>query len=461
MLTARANEPLQPLIDRLAASGGGTLRLGAGTWAIPTPPPGGCGLRLGTRVVLEGAGSGRTRLVPLGSVSHYQTLLCGPATGGLSDVTLRGLTIAQPPATDGDLVVKAHQRGFEAALLRLGVVERVWLDDVALESVGVNGLILSGPAVRQVTLTRVRGVYRRVGAEDYDNSLVYLNGRQMLVEDLDLRSGEGGHGGLELHGGPAVARRVRVRGYGTAINLVSFSPPVGRSITRADSAERNDLWVEGLDADSVARGIALWTTPQMVLRGVEVRDSRIRIVPSRHAGQSISGISVAWGVRDQVGGTGRVTDLRIRDVAISWDTTSGRPVRAPVLESSGLSLVGGARLDSVTITGLTLTAPPYAAVRLGNSKAKGSTVGQVRMDSVRIQRSGWAALRASDCIPWRLEQPTDRIQITGLSTDTGCATATAWALVHQDAVGALTQNDWSRLGALYRRPILVLKPLRP
>lgn len=325
---------IQAALDAVAARGGGTVLLPAGTFVV-SPSGTTKWLRVGSETTVQGAGDTATTVKVRDGAGDYRTVF-GQASPSavVRDVRFSALRIDQNAAGNLAADVRAGDAGRAQNAIAFTAFDGVTVEGVAIDpatgvnTISLNGVEASGAVVRGC---RIRFVRARSLAPSgrYDNSAVYVHGARFVVSgNRFANGGEPGDaiGAIEVHGGPGgVVSGNQIAGYFTGVQVVSegaTEPEVGA----------NDLAVVGNAITGAGAGIQLWALTGRALRNVTVTGNVISVGSPWLPGAAYAGIALrneavsrqVLGDHDGISITGNtVTMARDPGAGYAWSETGG------------------------------------------------------------------------------------------------------------------------------------------
>lgn len=283
---------IQAALDAVAARGGGTVLVPAGTYVV-APSGVATWLRVGSATTVRGEGEAATVFRVADRAGDYRTVF-GQAAGVVRDVRLTGFRIDQNPAGNVTADIRAGDAARHQYALYFTSFDGVVIEGVAVDpATGVNTFALNGAGTRGGVIRgcRVRFVKGRTTdpSGTYDNSAVYVDGAAFAVTGNRFESG-GRPGdamtGIEIHTGPGgTVSGNLVSGYFVGINAVGTA----RALPEVAS---NDFGIVGNVFSGVASGIQLWALTGRTLRNVTVAGNAISVANATVVANTYAGITL-------------------------------------------------------------------------------------------------------------------------------------------------------------------------
>lgn len=266
-------------------------------------------------------------------------------------------------------------------------VERVRFDPVC----GINTVALNAPdarnlVVRDCTFRFVKGPTRERDGE-YDNSAVYLYGRELSVtgNTFEASFADRARGAIELHGARGLAANNVTRGYRSCVRVVGTGGPNDRP-----PEVQNGFTVSGNVCADANDAINVWSGTGHHVRGVSIVGNAVSLAELDHLRalpslEHFSGISFVW---EAVSGE---LDGDVRDVVIEGNTISAQRARGAVARSAyssaGISLATGGNVSNLVVRGNVLRDLPAKGIHL-QAMGRGTKASQVRIEGNVILDAG-------------------------------------------------------------------------
>jgi hypothetical protein len=350
---------IQAALDAAAGAGGGTVVIPCGTFHS-SPVLGAPRLSVGSSTVVAGEGPCSVLKVR-DNAGDYRSLF-GQGGFFVKNVVFRDLRIDQNATGNQtcDVRIGGQRPQFVFDFVQVDglLIERVIVDEAS----GVNTVFANGVRVTnvQVVDSRFRFVAARTldASGTYDNSAIYLHGRDWLVSrNIFENASTPGHArtAIEVHGSRGSIVGNLSRGYAAGIHVVGESP------TDPPGAISNAVTVTGNTVYGANRGINLWALTGRGLRGVSVIGNTITLDLAAHSAISHAGISF---VRDSVSGQ---INGDIEDVVISGNTISMSPWESGAYadaDSAGILLYPHGNVRNLVVTSNVVRNAPGRGIHL-------------------------------------------------------------------------------------------------
>lgn len=283
---------IQAALDAVAARGGGTVQVPAGTYVV-APSGVATWLRVGSDTTVRGEGEAATVFRVASGAGDYRTIF-GQAAGIVRNVRLTGFRVDQNPAGNVKADIRAGQAARHQYAFYFTAFDGVEIEGVAVDpATGVNTFALNGPGTRGGVIRgcRVRFVKGRTTdpSGTYDNSAVYVDGAAFTVTGNRFESG-GRPGdamtGIEIHTGPGgTVSGNLVSGYYVGINAVGAAKAL-------PEVASNDFGIVGNAFTGVASGIQLWALTGRTLRNVTVAGNAISVANATVVANTYGGVTL-------------------------------------------------------------------------------------------------------------------------------------------------------------------------
>jgi hypothetical protein len=284
---------IQDAIDAVSAKGGGTVFFPKGTYIVS--PYLSKWIKLKDNVNLLGEGSNSTIKVKDGA-GDYFAIFYGSNTVPLRNVRISNLKFDQNPQNNVtchiDLDRKDTSYFYQFCIISYRY-ENIVIDNVQFDpTCGVNSVSLNSDAGTMAAITNCYfNFVMAKGNGSYDNSAIYLNGRNHLVTNCVFHAapGQKARGAIETHMGQSVVSNNVMDGYYTGVNVQAGS----------GSDDRCDMTIAGNTISNANQGIQIGPYGAHPVRNVTVSGNTISLANTMHKRALTTGIASAGWTTDK------------------------------------------------------------------------------------------------------------------------------------------------------------------
>ncbi|PYI55428.1 glycosyl hydrolase family 28-related protein [Paenibacillus flagellatus] len=288
------NDDTQPIRDAIAAvsaAGGGTVFFPQGTYIVA--PSGSTRIDLKSFVHLNGVGA-KSVIKVKNNPGDYAAIFGAPSSVLTEHVRISNLKFDQNPAnnTTCNLDTTRTDANWYQFCIMLYNYDHITIDNCIFDPVcGVNAITLNNVACRNATIHNCYFHFvRGTGTPNYDNTSVYLNGRNHTVSHCRFYTeiGTKALGAIETHTGQSVIANNVSENYCTGINLQAS----------ADSDPHCDMTITGNTFSNANQGIQLWPLGAHPIKNVTIVGNTISLDNPGHNRQTTAGITSAGASTD-------------------------------------------------------------------------------------------------------------------------------------------------------------------
>ncbi|WNQ08996.1 glycosyl hydrolase family 28-related protein [Paenibacillus aurantius] len=351
-------QAIQKTIDTVSALGGGTVLLPRGTYIVS--PSGTARIYLRNNVTISGEGSGSVIKVK-DNAGDYGMVFGGLSSSPVSNVTITNLRIDQNPQNNLTCNISSSRTDsyYWQFAIALYNYENITIDNVRFDpNCGVNAITLNKITARNATITNCYfNFIMAKGDGQYDNSAIYINGRNHVVSNNIIVSaiGQKSRGGIETHCGSSVVSNNVVTGYYTGVNLQSSET----------SGEYSDMTVTNNSISNANQGIQLGPRLQYAIKNVTISGNTISLINSVHQRYLTTGISSAGGVAEN----GMFENITITGNTIEFEEEfTARPTFTE--QGYGIGFLKESELRNIVISNNVIKNAPITGIRIGHSQKK-------------------------------------------------------------------------------------------
>ncbi|MDF2718544.1 MAG: hypothetical protein K0R28_5469 [Paenibacillus sp.] len=282
-------QAIQDAIDAVSAKGGGTVFFPKGIYIVS--PYLSKWIKLKDNVNLLGEGTNSVIKVKDGA-GDYFAIFYGSNSAPLRNVRISNLKFDQNPQRNEtcniDLERKDSSYYHQFCIISYSY-ENIAIDNVHFDpTCGVNSVSLNSDVGKFAAITNCYfNFVMAKGSGNYDNSAVYLNGRNHSVSNCLFYAapGQKARGAIETHMGQSVVSNNVVDGYYTGVNLQAGS----------GSDDRCDMTITGNTISNANQGIQIGPYRNHPVKNVTVSGNTISLANTVHRRGLTTGIaSAGW-----------------------------------------------------------------------------------------------------------------------------------------------------------------------
>lgn len=352
---------IQNAINTAFALGGGTVFLPKGTYIVSPSGSTKINLRDNVHVLGEGTAS----VIKVKDNAGDYGMIFGAASSGvpLRNVRISNLRVDQNPQNNLTCNVDLRRKDqyFWQFVIGLYNYENVFVDNVAFDpTCGINTITMNNERGNNASVANCRFNFVMAKSDDpagYDNSAIYLNGRNHTVSNclFYAAAGQKARGAIETHGGQSVVSNNVSDGYYTGVNI------------QANSFDQHgDITVSNNTFSNANQGIQLWPWKNYALRNVTITGNTIHLANTVHKRYTTTGISSAGGPEEK----GAFENITITGNTILFQEE--RTQRAAFNDAAyGVGLVKDIDMTNVVISNNTIKNAPVSGIRIGSTSKVG------------------------------------------------------------------------------------------
>ncbi|MEF3307732.1 glycosyl hydrolase family 28-related protein [Paenibacillus sp. GYB004] len=282
---------IQAAIDAVSLQGGGTVFFPKGTYIVS--PYLSKWIKLKDNVNLLGEGTSSVIKVK-DDAGDYFAIFYGSTSEPLRNVRISNLKFDQNPQNNLschiDLDRKDTRYFFQFCIISYRY-ENIAIDNVQFDPTsGVNSISLNSDTGKLASITNCYfNFVLAKGNGTYDNSAIYLNGRNHLVANCLFHAGPGqkARGAIETHLGQSTITNNVMDGYYTGVNLQAGNV--------SGSDDRCDMTITGNTISNANQGIQIGPYKTFPVKNVTVSGNTISLSNLRHKRGLTTGIaSASW-----------------------------------------------------------------------------------------------------------------------------------------------------------------------
>ncbi|PYI55432.1 glycosyl hydrolase family 28-related protein [Paenibacillus flagellatus] len=283
------------------------------------------------------------------------------------NVTIRGLKFDQNPQNNTSCYIDLNRTDtyyWAQFCISLFNYDNVAVEDCVFDpACGMNTVIMNNPNSKnaRVASCSFRFVAAR-GAKGYDNSAVYLNGRNHTVTNCRFYAApdQTAFGAIETHTGQSVVSGNVSDGYITGVHIQASET----------SAEHADITVANNTFSNAAHAIQLWTYKEHSIKNVTITGNTISIANADKKRTMMVGIGAYPGFLPPTY-TGTFENVTITGNTIQFQEEF---VRRDLLEGFcyGIGFVRETDVRNVVIANNIIKNAPVPAIHIGNTKKVGT-----------------------------------------------------------------------------------------
>ncbi|TMV52145.1 twin-arginine translocation signal domain-containing protein [Paenibacillus mesophilus] len=284
-------QAIRNAISAASAAGGGVVFFPQGTFIVS--PGGATRIDLKSFVHLNGTGA-KSVIKVKNNPGDYATIFGASSAVLTEHVRISNLKFDQNPAnnTSCNLDTTRIDTNWYQFCIMLYNYDHITIDNCIFDPVcGVNAVTLNNPACRNAT---IRNCYfrfvRGTGTTNYDNTSVYLNGRNHTVSDCRFYTDISAKalGAIETHTGQSVIANNVTENFCTGINLQAS----------ADSDPHCDMTITGNTFSNANQAIQLWPLGNHPIKNVTITGNTISLDNPGHNRATTAGITSAGSSTD-------------------------------------------------------------------------------------------------------------------------------------------------------------------
>jgi hypothetical protein len=377
---------IQAALDAAREAGGGTVYIPSGTYLIF--PRSGSVFSVGSNV--EVRGDGPSSILKIGPGAGNYNFIFGQWNAEakrsfpyVENVAFRHFRVDQNPA--GNQAADIQETGGIQNVLQFYRFKNLTVQGVHFDpEPGIQAIVLSGPSASSVTIDGcffrfVRGRSTPTPKRKYyDHSSIYMEASQVLVRGNVFQADLKEHAvtAVEVHGGPhVVVKNNRSDGFQIGVNVVNSSRDYP-DIKDGDFLVTNNVF------QRTTQGVALWSTSNRTLRGVQVRDNVIRMARHEHYKDVWLGVYLYYLAGDAL------TQGDFENIAITGNTVSFEGLTPGTIIAVGIDVAPAACAKNILVQGNQIRSSPATGIRLGNPKTR-NRLENVRVENNTIVDAGW------------------------------------------------------------------------
>ncbi|PYI50550.1 glycosyl hydrolase family 28-related protein [Paenibacillus flagellatus] len=370
-------QAIQQAINAASAAGGGTVFFPSGTYIVSPYLNKWITLRSNVNLLGEGVSS---VIKVKDNAGDYFTIFYGSSSAPLKNVRISKLRFDQNPQNNTtcyiDLARKDTVYFYQFCIISYRY-ENVCIDNVQFDpTCGVNTVSLNSDTgkLAQITDCCFNFVMAR-GNGTYDNSAVYLNGRNHIVTNCTFYAGPGqkARGAIETHMGQSVVSNNVMDGYYTGVNLQAGNA--------AD--DRCDMTVTGNTISNANQGIQIGPWGAHPVKNVTVTGNTISLTNTAHRRNLTVGISSASWTTEKT----FFENMTISNNTIVFQEELSLRTSDPLSFACGINFTHDSSLSNVVISNNVIKNAPMTGIFVGSLKNLG-TVTDVQITGNVIVNAG-------------------------------------------------------------------------
>ncbi|CAG7656842.1 glycosyl hydrolase family 28-related protein [Paenibacillus allorhizosphaerae] len=367
-------QAIQNAINAVSALGGGTVFFPKGTYLVS--PYLNKWITLRSNVNLLGEGRSSVIKVKDNAGDYFAIFYGSASTPPLANVRISNLRIDQNPANNTTCNIDLNRQDtnyyYQFCIISYKY-DNVVIDNVQFDpTCGVNTVSLNSDTGREAKITNcyVNFVMAK-GSGDYDNSAIYLNGRNHLVSGCTFYAapGQKARGAIETHMGQSVVTGNVMDGYYTGVNL------------QAGNADRCDMTVDSNTISNANQGIQIGPYGIHPVKNVTVSGNTISLVNLVHKRNLTVGISSAGWTSD----TTLFENIIVSNNTIVFQEEFER--RTELQSAVGIGFTHDSDLSDVVISNNIIKNAPMTGILIGSAKKIG-TVTDLQITGNMIVNAG-------------------------------------------------------------------------
>ncbi|WP_158289363.1 glycosyl hydrolase family 28-related protein [Paenibacillus flagellatus] len=367
---------IQLAINAASAMGGGTVFVPKGTYIVA--PSGSTRILLRDNVHVLGEGTGSVIKVKDNAGDYGMIFGAASSATPLRNVRISNLRVDQNPQNNLSCNINLSRTDsyYWQFVIALYNYDHIVVDNVTFDpTCGVNTITMNNESAQNATITNCRFNFVKAnGDPEYDNSAIYLNGRNHTVSNCLFYAapGQKARGAIETHGGQSVVTNNVSDGYYTGVNIQANSKDI-----------HGDITVNSNTFSNANQGIQLWPYKHYALRNVTVSGNTIHLANTVHQRYTTTGISSAGGTTE----TGAFENITITGNTITFQEEPA--YRSSMNEAAyGIGLVKDIDMTNVLIAGNLIKNAPVSGIRLG-SNSKVGTIRNVQITGNVVVNAGY------------------------------------------------------------------------
>lgn len=284
-------QSIRNAISAASAAGGGTVFFPQGTYIVA--PSGSSRIDLKSFVHLNGVGA-KSIIKVKDNAGDYATIFGAPAAVLTEHVRISSLKFDQNAAnnTSCNLDTTRTDTNWQQFCIMLFNYDSIAIDNCTFDPVcGVNAITINNVTCRNISILNCYFRFvRGTGTSTYDNTSVYLNGRNHTVSNCRFYTDIAAKalGAIETHTGQSVISNNVTENYCTGVNLQAS----------ADSDPHCDMTIIGNTFSNANQAIQLWPLGVHPIKNVTITGNTISLDSLGHNRATTAGITSAGGPAD-------------------------------------------------------------------------------------------------------------------------------------------------------------------
>lgn len=364
---------IQRAIDAVSAAGGGTVFFPAGTYIVS--PSLNKWIKLRNKVNLLGEGASSVIKVK-DNAGDYFAIFYGSTSEPLRDVRISNLKFDQNPQnnTSCNIDLERKDTSYYCQFCIISYrYDNVVVDNVQFDpTCGVNSVSLNSDTGSMAAVTNCYfNFVMAKGSGTYDNSAVYLNGRNHLVANnmFFAAPGQKARGAIETHLGQSVVANNVVDGYYTGVNLQAGS----------GEGDRCDMTITGNTISNANQGIQIGPYKTFPVQNVTITGNTISLANTLHKRYLTTGITNAGWTNDPT----FFENITVTGNTIVFQEELEYRSEMPST-ACGIGFTHNSDLHNVLIGGNTIVNPPVTGIHIGSLQKERAVTNVQIVDNIIV-----------------------------------------------------------------------------